>query len=167
MTKAKIVAKLAGTWVFSANTSDHYGGTITICERSRRITLSRSLNEPRWRRKRHMVPWVRTLLRDYHIPCQHQHPIQGIHRHALHPSTLHTHLDTISASSLFTTSSICITVSFPLPSTQIHTTRGSFPHRTRLTSRPKAKCTSMTSLREKTPPRRASARIILRQSQPE
>ncbi len=138
----------------------------TICGRSRRSTSSLSSSGPRCRKKRHMAPWVRILLQDYHTPCQHQRAIQQIHIHAPHPSTLHTPLDTISANSQFTTSSTCTTMSSRLLSTRIHITRTSSHRHTRLTSRPRAKCTSTTFLRGKTPRRRASAHIILRQSQP-
>ena len=138
----------------------------TICGKSRRSTSSLSSSGPRCRKKRHMAPWVRILLQDYHTPCQHQRAIQETHIHAPHPSTLRTPPDTISASSRFTTSSTCTTMSSPLLTTRIHITRASFHRHTRLTSRLRAKCTSTTFLRGKTPPRRASAHIIHPQSQP-
>lgn len=139
----------------------------TFYARSRRSTSSRSLSGPRCRKKRHMAPWVRTLLQDYHTPCQHQRAIQETHKQEPHPSTRHTPLNTISANSQFTTSSTCTTTSSPLPTTRIHTTRVSSHRHTRLTSRLRAKCTSTTFPRGKTPRHRASAHIIHRQLQPE
>ena len=164
--KAKIVARLAGIWVSSANTNDHYGGTTTICGRSRRSTSSRSSSGLRCRRKRHMVPWVRTLLQDYHIPYQRQRAIQETHIHEPLPSTHRTPPDTISANSQFTTNSIYTTMSSPLLTMRVHTIRVSFRRHTRLTLRLRAKCTSMTFLLGKTPQRQASAHIIHHQSQP-
>ena len=137
-----------------------------LCGRSRKSTSSRSSSGPRCRRKRHMAPWVRTLLQDYHTPCQHQRPIQEIHIHAPHPLTLPTPPDTTSANSQSTINSTCTTMSFPLLTMRIHTTRVSSHHRMRLTSRPRAKCTSTTFPLGKTPQRRASAHIIHPQSQP-
>ena len=164
--KVKIVARPAGIWVSNANINDRCGGMTTTCERSRRNTSSQSSSEPRCRKKRHMVPWVRTLLQDYHIPCQHQRAIQETHIHEPHPSILRSPLVTISANNQFTTNSTCTTTSSPLLMMEIFTIRVSSRRRTRLTSRLRAKCTSMTFLLGKTPRHPASAHIIHRQSQP-
>lgn len=138
----------------------------TLCGRSRRSTSSQSSSEPRCRKKRHMAPWVRTLLQDCHTPCQHQRAIQETHIHAPHPSTLPTPRDTISANSQFTTSLTCTTMSSPLRTTRIHTIKDFSHHHTRLTSRLRAKCTSTTFLRGKTRRRQVSAHIIHRKPQP-
>ena len=138
----------------------------TLCGRSRRSISSRSSSGPKCRRKRHMAPWVRTLLQDYHTPCQRQRATQETHIRAPHRSTLRTPLGTISANSQFTTSSTCTTISCHLLTTRIHTTRASSHRHMRLTSRLRVKCTSTTFLRGKTPQRQASAHIIHRQSQP-
>ena len=164
--KVRIVAKLAGILVFSANTSDRYGGTTTICGRSRRSTSSRSSSGPRCRKKRHRAPRVRALLQDYHTPYQHLRAIQAIHTREPHLSAHRTLPGTISVSSQFTTSSTCTTMSSPLLTTPIPTTKVSSPRHTRSTSRPRAKCTLMTLLRAKTLRRRASAPITHRQSPP-
>ena len=148
------------------NTNDHYGGMTTICERSRRSTSSRSSSAPRCQRKRHMVPWVRTLLQDYHIPCQRQRAIQEIPRHEPLPSAHRIPPNTISANSQSTTNLTYTTVSSPLLTMRIHIIRVSSRRHTRLTSRLKAKCTSMTFLLGKTLQRQASAHIIHHQSQP-
>ena len=137
-----------------------------ICERSRRSISSRSSSGQRCQRKRHMVPWVRTLLQDYHILYQHQRAIQETHIHEPLPSTHRALPDTISANSQFTTNSTYTTMSSPLPTTRIHIIRVSFRRHTRSTSRLRAKCTSMTFLPGKTLQRQASAHIIHHQSQP-
>ena len=134
--------------------------------RSKRSTSSRSSSGPRCRKKLHMVPWVRILLQDYHIPCQPQRATQETHIRAPHLSTLRTPRDSISVSSQFTTNSTCTIMSSPLPTTRINIIKASSHRHTRLTSRPRAKCTSMTFLRGKTRRRQASAHIIHRQSPP-
>ena len=139
----------------------------TICERSRRSISSRSSSALRCQRKRHMVPWVRTLLQGYHIPCQRQRAIQETHIHEPLPSTHRSLPDMISVNSQSTTNSIYTTMSSPLLTMRIHTIRVSFRRHTRLTSRLRAKCTSMTFPLGKTPQRQASAHIIHHQSQPE
>ena len=164
--KARIVAKLAGILVFSANTNDRYGGTTIICGRSRRSTSSRSSSGPRCRKKRRMAPWVRALLQDYHTPYQPLRAIQAIHIREPRLSAHRTHLGTISVISQFTTSSTCTTMSSPLLTTPIPTIKDSSHRHMRSTSRPRAKCTSMTFPRAKTLRRRASAPITHRQSPP-
>ena len=139
----------------------------TTCERSRRSISSRSSSGLKCQKKRHIAPWVRTLLQDYHILCQRQRAIQAIHIHEPHPSALRTLPDLISVSSPFMTSSTCTTMSSPLLTTRIHITKVSSHRHTRLTSRLRAKCTSTTFLRGKTLRHRASAHIIHRQSRPE